>query len=197
MVPEQYKQIFGDLTQLFPELKHDVSDELSDILWFCFDVAAHNKVDVGTASASSLTMRTGEPHTAPESFEALQDSVMQNADNILFKVGSNRSKEVSIAASPLQTFASALLNLTTALQYGIAEPVTEVNVPDAEKISLETAIGDFINVIVYVAKDRLDLDVNALAKYNVFKLRQRKLYGKQAGNKFSEFFEHMLKSNVL
>jgi len=187
LVPQIYSDKLSGFTQEYPDITNDMADELSDLLWYSFDVAVHNNIDPGAASAHAIEAHTGESQEAPTSFESMQQQIMERADAIKFNVASDSPYEISVVDSPLQAFAIAHLNLMTALQTNTDSPVTEINAEGSKDVPLDVAIGEYINILAYIAKDRLNWDVKEIARYSAFKLRQRKKYGKQIGNLFSEF----------
>lgn len=170
--------------QRFPELRNNMIDELGDMLWFDFDIINHHAFD-----PSDVTSRALQSHTNSNqqftNFADLQKAVTENAQKIqlpesysLFASRDNE-KGTSLADHPGYVLSRMQVRLVTALRQQGVNPSQESN----DELAL--ALGDHINALAYISASKLGMDVNDVARYNVYKLRHRKKFGKATGHLLS------------
>lgn len=181
------------ITDAYPELSNDMADEASDMLWFDFDVAAQNGLDIGGICLRALKTHTHTRVREIADFVSLQQAVLDNAEKIkvINKLGlanpqmPEEVKYTPITRNPYYVFDRIHNRLIRAL----TQPEPNYETPTATdlepEIELPKALGDHINALAYVCKIKLGRDIDEVARYNVYKLRHRKKFGKQPGNLFN------------
>lgn len=180
----------------YPDLRENMTDELSDLLWFDFDIAERHGRAPGDLCAEALSRHIGTEIPVPTNFQELEQTVLANASRIrimnkyalLEPDVPEELKYTSLPDNPLLVFTRVHARLKRTLEKDLRLPP---GIPSASEIEpmreLTVALGDHINTLAYIARDRLGRSLEEVAGYNMFKLRHRKQFGKSSGHLFHLF----------
>jgi len=184
-------QLGGEkLVEKLVELKNAMAGELGDMLWFDFDIAANHGLDPGQLCVDALKTHVDTTPDECRTFGDVQSLVMEHADTI--KVMNKRGllnpelpkqdKYVTLDDDPFYIFMRMQLRLIRTLKQESTTlgPLSAAELEPLQELNI--AVGDHILVLAYLSKARLGWNIEDIARYNVYKLRHRKIFGKSSGS---------------
>ena len=172
-----------------PKLRLKMADELGDLLWFGNLVAVGLGKEAGNLCRRSL-LKDCDPEKSVGSivtFRDLQAEVVAHAPSIrvVNKAGLQPSNlpldliKPSIVDCPYYVFVRQIGRLARTLRGG-HESLSPRGATELESLrDPETAVGDCLNAITYISAKILDVDIEKIARFNIKKLENRHLYGKE------------------
>lgn len=178
------------------ELRYNLADEAGDLLWFGFDIADRLEFSAADLCTNGLRSYTSSISPAITSFAELEENIMRSAQKVkvinkiglLFADANPDHADTALADNPNYVFMRAGQRLRRSLDQGerdLAPPsATELEPiqPVAESVAL------FILTLAYIAKDRLGVSIEDIARFNMAKLAHRQQFGKANDIKFSPAF---------
>ena len=167
------------------ELRSAMIDEMSDLLWYGFDVANNHGLGIGELIVRTLKDRTGRDVQAPRTFNDVQLRVMSSASQI----DVNETLGVtSLVRDPSRVFSRFEQRLIRSLRND-KDGTSVPGVSGEKKIAdLDVALGEFLVALTYIVVDNFGVDLETLANYNVYKLRHRAAKGKIPGKVLFDLF---------
>ena len=186
VMPERFDIDTERVHDQYPELREQMLDELSDLVWFGFSVAERTGIKAIDACRYSLSQNGVRLEESAHDFSTLSEAVCQNADKIrvpnkitaLFPEASESLKTTGLNENPfyvLQRTAARLSRILDDEQTGTLPTMTDLEEPT----EITHAIGDYLNTMAYIAAVQLDSDIQTVAEINTAKLKQRQIHGKQ------------------
>jgi hypothetical protein len=167
------------------ELRSAMIDEMSDLLWYGFDVANNHEFKACDLVVRALEDRTGRDVQAPVTFNDIQFSVMSSASHIVVNELLGVTSLVKDPSRVLTRFEQRLIRSLRNDENGTSVP----GVSGEEHIAdLDVALGEFLVALTYVAVDIFGVDLETLANYSVYKLRHRAIKGKMPGKVLFDLF---------
>ncbi len=186
---------FAETDELKAQRYH-MADEMGDILWFATD-----KVAQLGQSASELCLQALQHH-APEAtgplstFTDIEQAVITHAENIRIpnKMGMTypdlpeHFKMTNLVENPYYLMVRTAFRVSRSLRQGkedLSPPTATVLEPISD---ISQALGDYLNVLAYVARARLGIGIENIARFNMDKLKHRDNYGKAKDIQFDDSY---------
>ncbi len=169
------------------EINYHMADELGDILWFSSDCAIRLGFSVIDACKKSVLVNNLTANQPVLSFMDIETAALLNAKKIRVPNNSglmlqNIPEEfriTSLSDNPFYVFIRLISRLGKILNNGQVDsgPSTATDfepIQDAAEV-----IGSIIFSISYIAKNRLGISIEDIARFNIAKLKNRQSYGKE------------------
>lgn len=192
-LPPEAEQSFWPDAEEKRALQYGMADEMGDVLWFSFDVAKRNNIDISEACLKSLEKMHITVPAPIEKFADIEKYAMANASEIKvlnkaallgLDVPDDR-KYTSLEQNPQYLLIRTARRLSRSLDKGSKDlaPFTasELEPP----VDLQQALGEYLLVLAYVAREKLDVSLEHIAQFNVAKLAHRQQFGKSFDIKFA------------
>jgi len=179
------------------ELRYHMADEMGDSLWFVFDIADRADLTIEECVKHSLNrfVSEAEVHTI-KNFAELEALATAHADDISVtnKMGvygiPGIRHETSLEDDPFYVITRTVARLSRSLDVhkfdSIAGPRTTTSLEAVTE--LDQALGDYLLALAYIATNRLGVPIEQVAKFNMEKLRHRRIYGKENDIQFTEAY---------
>jgi len=167
-------------------LRYHMADEMGDMLWFVTDVANRMNVRLQDVSCDSLSAQLGHEVQSPQTFADIQKLAIEHATDIsvpnklgmLFPEADKARRTTSLAQHPNYV----LDRITHRLVRGPDQGKNDLSPPTATELEpiqdLSRSLGTYLLTVAFVAKDRLGIDLEDVARFNIAKLQNRAQYGK-------------------
>ncbi len=178
-----------------PELRFNMADEMGDSLWFSFDIAERAGLKINDCVKDSLQrFAPDEDIPAITDFSDIESLAIKYADAIEFvnKRSFFEIEDIRIATSLKDSPHYAMMRSVMRLSRSIAPARFDsiAGPPSAASLEvmaeLDLALGDYMLVLAYIAKQRLDIPFEDIAQFNKNKLRHRRIHGKENDIHFSQ-----------
>lgn len=174
------------------ELCYHMADEMGDSLWFTTDIAERAGTSVQDCVAAALAHRGIEVDTPVDSFAALEKVAFENAG--LISVINKRGiyfggpGTTSLGINPQYVHMRTSARLSRALAQERYDDISTIGPLSAtsleDVVDLSVAIGDFLLAQAFCAKDRMGIPIEDIARFNMAKLKYRRIHGKENDFKF-------------
>ena len=175
------------------ELRYGMADEMGDSLWFIFDAADALGVSVPDAVAMAIKAHVPGLETGVSNFTDIESLAIEHAEKIEVLSKGNilgfLKDKPSLKRSPDVVFHRFVARFGRALDKqkfdGVAGPPTALMfeaIPEFDQ-----AIGDMMLAFAYIAKDRLGVPFEEIARFNKRKLEHRERFGKEHDIHFGDF----------
>lgn len=187
VMPDSFELDRPDVHHRFPELRNQMLDELGDLVWFGFSVAERNGIKAMDASKHALTNHGVSVDQPLDSFDDLSELVRRRAGDIgvankisvLMPEADEAIKTTHLNENPFYVLQRTVARLCRALNdtshEGILPSMTDLEAPT----EIMQAIGDYLNVLAYIASVHLDADLRSAVSINMAKLQRRQIHGKE------------------
>ena len=182
-------------------LQYGMADEMGDILWFVFDVASHSQLSVSEVCKAALTELNIKVDRPIESFSDIEEYAVAHADEIkvstkaglMFEDLPPQHRQTSLSQNPQYLYVRTARRLSRSLDRGARDlaPFTasELETP----LEVEQALGTYLLVLAYIAREKLEVSLDEIAQFNMAKLIHRQQFGKKFDLKFAAW-KHMQES---
>ncbi|MDB5161695.1 MAG: hypothetical protein JWM52_203 [Candidatus Saccharibacteria bacterium] len=185
MSDEMTEAMGFDRSQAPDELRYGMADEMGDSLWFIFDAAEALGVSVPEAVATALKAHVPDTDAKVTSFADIESLALEHAREIEVLSKGNilgfLKDKPSLKRSPDVVFHRFVARFSRALDKqkfdGVGGPVTAAMLDAIPEF--DQAIGDMMLAFAYIAKDRLGIPFEEVARFNMKKLQHRKIHGKE------------------
>lgn len=181
LVKDNFTEMFGDLrTQ-----QDKMADEMGDLLWFVTDTIDRNGQSVSDVATQSIQRHVPASTIEVTGFEHLDKIVTANAEaitvlpkfvleNRLYNTTTGESEwRTSLAEHPGLLYSRIGSRVIRALSSDTYPSVQPTAVDMEESPDINTALGDMLLVMAYIARDRLGTDLQMIADFNAAKLDNR------------------------
>ena len=179
------------------ELKYHMADEIGDSLWFMFDIADRAGLTIEECVKKSLDRFVPETEVgAVKSFVALEALAIEHANDIKVtnKMGiygvPGVKHETSVEDHPFYviTRTASRLSRSLATQKFDSRGGPRTTASLEAVTELDQALGDYLLTLAYIATNRLGVPIEQVAKFNMEKLRHRRIHGKENDIQFTEAY---------
>jgi hypothetical protein len=187
LLPEECESIYSDVDLNTLRLK--MGDEMGDSVWFCIDSALRIGKDPMAACEEALRSHVPDSNSVITTFAELETHAVEAADDItvmnLLGVLSDPSEVnsslhlTSLKQNPHYLLQRMGRRLVRSLHEGRGDtlPLSETELEPIAETS--RAAGNYLLVLAYIAKTRLNIPMESIVRFNVAKLSHRKIYGKK------------------
>jgi hypothetical protein len=191
LLPEECEGIYSDVD--LDDLRLKMGDEMGDSVWFCIDGALRIGKDPMVACEEALRSHVPDSNPQITTFAELETHAVEAADdikvmNLLGVLAETDEVHPSLHLTSLKQNPHYLLQrmgrrLVRSLHEGRGDthPLSETELEPIVETS--RAIGNYLLVLAYIAKTRLNIPMESIVRFNVAKLSHRRVHGK--GNDIS------------
>lgn len=195
LLPEECGEIHLETPD---DIRFHMADEMGDSVWFSFDIAERIGENPMAVCENALRLHVPEWDSRITTFAELEACAVEVADDIKvinklgLLYGTNSAYRTTHLTSLKQHPHYLLMRTGQRLARSLNEGRNDLapfNATELESLrDTSQALGDYLLVLTYIAKARLNIPMQDIARFNIAKLSHRKMYGKENDIHFDQTY---------